>query len=147
VEYETKVTREGANAQPEAVPLYAQGEESRGAYYALGQPGDYKVTVTAKREHEVIGTDSARFLVYQDDREMENPAADRRLLRDIAEITGGEVKNPEELAPFIKTLNGKVYTDIVTLTERKVWDNWPFLLVFTALLTLEWWLRKRHGWV
>jgi hypothetical protein len=25
--------------------------------------------------------------------------------------------------------------------------TWPFLLIFTALITLEWWLRKRHGWV
>ncbi|MDR3633103.1 MAG: hypothetical protein P4L84_04650 [Isosphaeraceae bacterium] len=147
LEYDTKVTREGANAQAETVPVYNQGEEARGAYYAIGQPGDYKVTVTAKRAGEVVATDSARFLVYQDDREMENPAADRRLLHDIAEITGGESKSPEELVPYLKTLNGKVYTEHVTLTERKIWDNWPFLLIFTALLTLEWWLRKRHGWV
>lgn len=147
VEYETKVTREGANAQVEPVTLYNQGDEARGAYYALGQPGDYRVTVTGKRLGEVVGTDTARFLVYQDEREMENPAADRRLLHDIAQITGGESKAPEELRDYVKSLNGKVYTEYVVLRERKIWDNWPFLLIFTALLTLEWWLRKRHGWV
>ena len=38
-------------------------------------------------------------------------------------------------------------TEYVTQTEHRVWDNWPFLLIFTTLLMLEWWLRKRHGWV
>jgi hypothetical protein len=147
LDYEANIVRDGANTEVKTGPVYNQGDEARGACYDLTQPGDYRLTVTAKRRGEIVGTDAARFIVYQDDREMENPAADRRLLRDIAEITGGESKSPEELVPYLKTLNGKVYTKHVTLTEKKVWDNWPFLLLFTALLTLEWWLRKRHGWV
>jgi transposase len=35
--------------------------------------------------------------------------------------------------------------DYERLTEHRVWDNWPFFLIFTTLLMLEWWLRKRHG--
>ena len=90
---------------------------------------------------------SARFLVYQDDREMENPAADLALLRQIAETTGGESLPPEQLPKYLRSLNGKIVTEYVSQTEHRIWDNWPFLLIFTALLTLEWWLRKRHGWV
>jgi len=86
-------------------------------------------------------------LVYQDDRELENPSADLKLAREIAEITGGEPVNPEKLTGYLKGVDRSAYTEYVSPSEYKVWDNWPFLLIFTALLTLEWWLRKRHGWV
>ncbi len=85
--------------------------------------------------------------MFQDDREMENPAADLDLLRQIAETTGGRYLPSEELPKYLKSLGGKISTESVTQVERKIWDNWPFFLIFTAILTLEWWLRKRHGWV
>jgi hypothetical protein len=147
VKYEAKVTREGADGKSEPVALFPQADEARGSYPALGEPGTYKVTATATRNGQTLGTDSARFLVYQDDQEMENPAADRALLRQIATTTGGEPLAPEDLDKYLKSLSGKMVSEFVTQSEHKVWDNWPFLLTFAALLTLEWWLRKRHGWV
>ncbi len=147
VSYETRVTREGGATPPEPVQLFNEGDDARGQYLVLGQPGEYKVTVKAFRGGKEIGQDSARFLAYQDDREMENPAADLRLLREIATTTEGKFLPPEELKDYLKKLSGKIYTEYVAQTEHKVWDNWPFFLIFTALLTLEWWLRKRNGWV
>ena len=49
-----------------------------------------------------IGRDTARFLVYQDDRELENPSADLKLAREIAELTGGEMVSPERLASALE---------------------------------------------
>lgn len=129
-------------------PFLNQGDEAHGSYYAINPPGTYKATVVARSRGKEVGRDSARFLVYQDDREMENPAADLALLRQISQITGGEYVPHEQLPKYLKTsLNGKTATEYVSQTEHRVWDNWPFLLIFTALLMLEWWLRKRHGWV
>ena len=85
---------------PEPVELYNQGDEARASIYAtekLGQPGNYTVTVIARRDGKEIGRDTARFLVYQDDRELENPSADLKLAREIAELTGGELVTPEKL--------------------------------------------------
>jgi uncharacterized membrane protein len=147
VEYETKVTREGAKTPPEPIQVYADGDKARGSFLAIGEPGVYEVKVTGRREGKEIGSDHARFLVYQDDREMENPAADLALMRQIAETTGGQFLPPEGLIKYLKSLDGKITTESLTQVEHKIWDNWPFLLIFTALLTLEWWLRKRHGWV
>ncbi|WP_422927080.1 glutamine amidotransferase [Singulisphaera sp. PoT] len=147
VEIKTRITREGSNSAPEPVPIFNEGDDWRGNYLALGQPGEFKVTVTATRNNQEIGQDTARFLVYQDDREMENPAADLALLRDIATTTGGQFLAPEKLDDYLKSLSGKIYSEYVSQTEHKIWDNWPFFLIFTALLTLEWFLRKRHGWV
>ena len=150
VRYETKVEREGPEPSPTPVELYDQGDEARGSVYAtekVGQAGTYTITTIAKRDGKELGRDKARFLVYQDDRELENPSADLKLAREIAEITGGELVNPEQLGTYLKGIDRSVFTEYLSPSEYKVWDNWPFLLIFTAVLTLEWWLRKRHGWV
>ena len=145
--YQAAVTLEGSKKPEEPVPAYHEGDEARGSYPVIGQAGLYRVTVIAKRNGEEVGRDSSRFLVYQDDREMENPAADLDLLRQMAETTGGQYLPSEDLPKYLKNLNGKISTESMTQVEHKIWDNWPFFLIFTALLTLEWWLRKRHGWV
>ena len=145
--YETKVEREGLNPTSELVDLYTQGDEAKGSYAAVGQPGDYKVSVIARHNGQEVGRDSSRFLVYQDDRELENPSADLALARQIAEITGGEAVAHEALGKYLKGIDQSSYTEYLSPTEHKIWDNWPFLLIFAALLTMEWWLRKRHGWV
>lgn len=147
VSYEIKVEREGLNPTSEPVEPYTQGEEAHGAYAASGQPGTYKATVIARRDGQELGRDSSRFLVYQDDRELENPSADLALARQIAEITGGEAIAHESLSKYLKGIDQSAYTEYLSPTEHRIWDNWPFLLIFATLLTLEWWLRKRHGWV
>ncbi len=150
VRFETKVEREGPEPNPEPVDLYDQGDEARGSIYAtekVGQPGTYTVTTIAKRDGQELGRDKARFLVYQDDRELENPSADLKLAREIAEITDGALVAPEQLGSYLKGIDRSVFTEYLSPSEYKVWDNWPFLLIFAAVLTLEWWLRKRHGWV
>jgi hypothetical protein len=151
VRFEAKVEREKADPPVTSTfDVYNQGEEGKGVIYAVdkvGQPGNYTVTVVAKRDNEEIGHDSARFLVFQDDRELENPSADLNLAREIARVTEGESVPHEGLGTYLRGLDKSGYSEYVATKEHRIWDNWPFLLVFTALLTLEWWLRKRHGWV
>ncbi len=81
--YEAKVQREKSEPPvSRPVEVYNQGDEGKGAIYAteqVGEPGTYTVTVVAKRDGQEIGSDKGRFLVYQDDRELENPSADRSL--------------------------------------------------------------------
>ena len=97
------------------------------------------MTVVASREGKEIGRDSARFIVYEDDRELENPAADRALLRqaseEIAEATGGESLTPEQLPkyPAIRSAASSRPEEHSSLTEKKIWDNWPFLPCSSSL--------------
>jgi uncharacterized membrane protein len=147
---EAKVEGEPAPGKKfsEPVEFLHQGQGWRGQFLATqAPPGDYRVTVVATRNGQEVGRDSARFLVYQDESELERPAADRLLLRQVAEASGGEAVPPEQLAKYIQSLQGKVFTETFSQTERKIWDNWPFLLLFTALLVVEWAIRKKHGWV
>jgi uncharacterized membrane protein len=152
------VTPPGGGAAPKAEPVevFNQGTEWRGSHFVTGKPGEYRVTTVGTRNGEEIGRASARFLAFQDDRELENPAADFALLRQLMEITGGAqlaktrgqtTLTPEGLAAAIRSIDAETVTDTVRQKEVRLWDNWPFLLIFTALLTIEWWLRKRHGWV
>ena len=104
--YECKIEREGPDAVTEPVELYNQGDQARATKYAtehLGVPGNYTASVIARRAGKEIGHDSARFLVYQDDRELENPSADLKLAREIAELTGGQLVTPEKLTTHLKT--------------------------------------------
>ena len=86
-------------------------------------------------------------MVYQDDRELENPAADPALLKQISEITGGAALRPEELAKHLKAARRPRPPTTSVQTEQRIWDNWPFFLIFVAILTAEWALRKAKGWV
>ena len=150
IKFETKVELEGEPKTPfsEKIDVFNNGQEANGSFFANQAPaGDYRVSVVATRDGNEIGRDSARFLVYEDDREMENPAADKALLAQIATESGGKVVNPEDLRAYIEQLKGKIFTESSSQTERKVWDNWPFLIAFATVLTLEWFIRKRHGWV
>jgi hypothetical protein len=148
VKYSATVTRDDPKAVSESVEVWPQGDEGRGTHYVTGEPGDYKVVATATDSSgKTIGTDNSRFIAYRDDRELENSSADLGLLRQIAEITGGKFLPPEQLVKYLGTLDKEVVSEYVTQREVRIWDNWWFLLIFTGLLTLEWWLRKRHGWV
>ena len=148
VKYTASVLRDAKDAQPEAVEVWPQGDEGRGAHFVTGKSGDYKVTLTAAdASGKTLGSDASRFIAFQDDRELENPAADLTLLRQVAEASGGKFLPPEQLVKYLGTLDKDVVSEYVTQREVRIWDNWYFLLAFAALLSLEWWLRKRHGWV
>ena len=148
--YECKLVRDAPNPMTEPVELYPQVDQAQRTLYATenrGVPGNYTASVVVRRGGKEIGHDSARFLVYQDDRELENPSADLKLAREIAELTGGEMVTPEKLSATLKGIDRSAYTEYVTDSQYEIWDNWPFLVCFAVILTLEWWLRKRHGWV
>jgi hypothetical protein len=149
-EFVTTVTKIDDQGKPdgkvEPLPLYPSATDSRGPYFASGPPGEYEVVVKGTRAGKEIGQDRARFMVYQDNRELENPAADLALLRQISEITGGVPLPSEELAEYLKSVTPEA-TDYVFQSEHRLWDNWPFFLIFATLLTAEWALRKAKGWV
>lgn len=147
VDFKAVLSRPDTAGSEETIPFNRQAEAARGSYLATGEPGEYKVEVTATRGDETIGTASARFLVYDDDRELRRTAADLALLRAISQESDGEFLAPEQLNEHLKNLDKEVVTDYETQSEVRLWDNWPYLLLFTMLLTAEWWLRKRHGWV
>jgi hypothetical protein len=126
-----------------------QGSETLARFLETQKPGEYRVQVMATKDgaHVGMGAD-ARFLIYEQDLELYNPASDPALMEEIARITGGVAVAPEELAAHVKRMASQPLNVEVTRVRRvNIWDNAYLLLLFALLMTLEWILRKKRGLV
>ncbi len=111
-------------------------------------PGDYMLRVQASYNGAQVGQAQARFLVYQQDLELDNPAADRALLESLASMTRGKSIAPEQLPSLLEELSRAAEKLQVEMqTKHTLWDTWPFFFLFVALLGVEWYLRKKWGLV
>ncbi len=115
------------------------------------KPGDYRIVVKAKDGGTELGTAEARFLVPNQDLELDRPAAEPTLMAQLAEMTkpaGGAAMAAEELPDLLKRLAAKPPELKEEVTAKVTyWDTWPFFLAFVGLLGGEWYLRKRWGMV
>lgn len=134
----------------------------KGTIWKTDLPGEYKIEITGKGKdadgNDVTGTlaKPVRFLVFQDDAETARRGADHDFLRKLAAAGGGSFHTIDEMHDFLK----KQYADQAvprSLAKANLWPNWrtnklsPFLPIyltlFVALLTGEWFLRRRWGLV
>lgn len=126
------------------------GDGWQGDFSDTKDPGIYRVVVSASVGGEPIpGQATTRFLVDSRDLELDNPAADPALLKDLARNTGGRVIPPEELKDFLAELieEGPASLEEKHVTRVPLWDNWWFLGCFVLLMSIEWFVRKRRGLV
>jgi hypothetical protein len=75
------------------------------------------------------------------DPELANPAVNPELMRQLAELTGGQYGTLDRLPAMLAGM------DLAPLkyqwTQRvPLWDGWGALALLTGLLTVEWVLRK-----
>lgn len=134
------------------ISLSRQGGEMVGAFFETRTAGDYTVVVRATGTGDKsLGEARARFLVFEQDLELDNPAADPDLLSSLSAMTsaaGGRKWASEQLGELMQSLKDRP-RDFEIETQRKVtyWDRWPTFLLFTLLVSVEWYLRKRWGLV
>ena len=113
-------------------------------------PGDYWVRVRATRDGSLLGPDATtRFVVDARDLELDNPAADRALLDELARTTGGSVVPPEELPAFFARWAEEppAAVESAVLSRTPLYDQWWVPLLFVGLTGTEWFLRKKRGLV
>ncbi|MFN0198051.1 MAG: glutamine amidotransferase [Planctomycetaceae bacterium] len=112
--------------------------------------GDYWVRVSAKKEGLTVGPDAyTRFVVPEQDLELDNPSANPSLLNDIASLSGGSMIRPEALSDFIaeKQAQGGWNPEMIHYERVTLWDNWWMIAGFVGLLSAEWLVRKWRGLV
>lgn len=135
----------------EPVRLAGSDASTVGVFVESRLPGDYAIEVTATKDGLRLGSARARFLVYEQDLELDNAAADPTLLASLAKMTsnaGGQSFAPEELPALIDQIKQKpLELEVETQVKETPWDTWPFFLAFVGLLCTEWFLRKKWGLV
>jgi uncharacterized membrane protein len=150
IEFDAKITLPDGTQQPLVTVATDTGRRA-GTFTITDQPGDYLAQVTAKIDGKEIGTATARFLVPNQDLELDRPGAEPAMLAGLAKLTeaaGGQSFAPEELPALVRKLakeEPELKTEVIE--RRTYWDKWPFLLLFVSVLGVEWFLRKRWGLV
>jgi hypothetical protein len=119
-----------------------------GSFRETVQTGDYTLEATVSQAGTVLGTARARFLVIEQDLELDNASADAGVMDSLAAMTGGKSLVSEELPGALKQL-GLQGESLVETTEVKqnLWDTWLLFLIMVGILGVEWYLRKRWGLV
>ena len=135
------------NKPSDAVMIH-RDEQMIGSFRETQLPGDYTIEVTATRKGEMLGSARTRFIVSQQDLELDNASADLDSMKSVAKSSGGEVIEPERLPKWLGELMKKTdYLDVKQETKKTLWDQWPLFFAVVLLLTGEWYLRKRWGLV
>jgi len=144
--YEAHVLLPDGSRRP--LSLVRQGEQMAGSLRETQAPGDYTIEVTATQQGQALGTARARFVVFQQDLELDNASADPTTLESLAAMTGGQAMAPEQLSELVEKLAQETeQLEIQQETKKTFWDTWPFFFAMVTLLGAEWYLRKRWGFV
>jgi hypothetical protein len=147
--YRAEVVLPDGTKQP--VNLVQQGDRAAGVFEGTQDAGDYAITVSAEHSGGPVGSARSRFLVFEQDLELDNAAADPTLLASLSAMTkdvGGQSLAPEELPDLLRRIQEKpMELEVETLVKHTPWDTWPFFLLFVGLISVEWYLRKKWGLV
>lgn len=139
------------DGKKQKINLVQRGEQAHGAFDDTATTGDYAIVVTAQQGAATVGTARARFLVFEQDLELDNAAADPSLLSSLSAVTkeaGGVSLAPEELPELLTQLQQHPpELEVETQVKHTPWDTWPFYLLFVSVISVEWYLRKKWGLV
>ena len=156
------VTVETPDGTAQAIALIDENGVMTGSFRATQQPGDYRISATVQTEtsptypaeseqkrpatSDSVKTATARFLILDRNIELDNPIASPMVLENIVNMTGGRTIAPEQFPQLLKEL-AQQSNELVEQRETKktLYDTWPFLLLFVACITTEWFFRKRWG--
>ena len=106
-------------------------------------PGEYRITLVI--ENAEAGEISAPLHVTENvTLELSDLSANRELLAQIADVSGGRLFYPDEVGQIPKLFRNQQSSTRVR-REIALWDHWLVMLLFFGLLTSEWVVRKLNG--
>jgi hypothetical protein len=109
--------------------------------------GDYKVDAQVNVGSKIY-RQHTEFSIIPLQVENINTLADHQLLYNIAQKHDGELLSPNELNKLIEKLNNRNDIKTISYSQNKLSElinlKWIFFLLL-ALMSLEWFIRKRNG--
>jgi len=108
-------------------------------------PGNYTYKVEALGpNNQVYDQDVTSFRVEVPDVENDNPKANLQLLRHLAQLSNGTYYDAEQAGEAFKKLLARTLGYAKTVKQpTELWNHWTLFMLFVALLSAEWALRKR----
>jgi len=141
----------GPEGEPSLVSATADSEE--GEYtgeYTPTKEGSYRVEAEANLAGKTLGRDKISFSVAFPYGESDDGRPRTDLLRQIAEASHGEFFsindwNDKALDKIAAKLESHAPSQIVEQRQTQLWSTlWPFSIIL-ALLSVEWWMRRKWG--
>ena len=140
---------------PEAEPMIVSvaPDSEEGDYAGEFTPtreGTYRVEAEASLGGKVLGRDKTSFTATYSYGEADDGLPRLDLLKQIAETSKGEFIpiddwNDKALERIAARLESIAPSEIVEQRQTKLWNNlWPFAIML-ALLSAEWWMRRKWG--
>jgi hypothetical protein len=122
-------------------PTDANAPDKLTAEFVPAKTGKYEAT--AKFPDGT--TQTARFIVYDENLEQTEVATDAGYLKKLCESSGGRLLKPEELGKFLAELSEEKNTDTPQTRLTSAWDRvWVFWLI-GLIFAADWYLRRRWG--
>jgi uncharacterized membrane protein len=141
----------GPEGEPSLVQTTADNEE--GEYtgeYTPTREGSYRVEAEASLAGKTLGRDKASFSTLFPYGEIDDGRPKPELLKQIATASQGEFIpisdwNEQTLAKIAAKLESHAPSQIVERRQTQLWSTlWPFYVIL-ALLSVEWWMRRKWG--
>lgn len=117
----------------------------RGSYVAR-TGGHYEVEVTARHEDFLLGNARSQFTVGSTLAEMDQAKMNETSLKFLASRSNGAYLKLAEIDHLPERIPAGRQTDLQAVS-KEVWSHPYFLVIFFALITAEWILRKRFHMV
>ncbi|QEH36860.1 hypothetical protein OJF2_54450 [Aquisphaera giovannonii] len=139
------VEREGGRPRKLALsPLPGTKNVFEGALPQV-EEGEFKVRLTEPILDGPLPT--TNFRVDAPASELERVQMNEPELLRVAEATGGKFYTPLTADTLLQDLPRPAKVPLDTDPPKELWNTWPVLALFLALLTTEWVLRKRRQMV
>ena len=112
--------------------------------YRSKNPGEFRYKAVAKRGDLLIGVFGGNFGVETYSPELDNLFRNEKLLKAIAEKSGGLYFPIESFDPDSLNIESSA---IIEKSDKtfEAWSNQILMLVLLTLLAVEWYMRKRGG--
>lgn len=110
-------------------------------------PGAYKLRARAARSGQPLGEAEDAFSVRAVGTELSDAAVHPEILAEISRLTGGVHLDrlPAALPDF--PVQDPPTVEVGRSKDEPLWDKWTYLLLAVLLLSVEWFLRRRFGYV